>query len=322
MLKPILFHFRCVTSPTKPKFARSARSFTSNHLRLPLPSHLIINVLLSLLQLRLNASQLEEKRSHEAAVKEIQDQVEAEEDATKKEVLRVELAAREAKLNSLMDRFAKTTLEAAMSGEAPRVSQMRKQQLEAAAAAGAAAAAPVAPYGAAPGGGGSNYNPRYNPTQQYAGPNQRGGYQQQPQRGGFEHYNAGGRNYFPRGGRSAGGGRGGSGGRGGVPEWAQEEYPSRGGSGHRGGFDTSGGYRPAPGGGYGDTSDAGFFDQPSGGGAPRGRGGGGGGRGGGGGGRGRGGNYYDVFNPTGYSGGGRGVGGEINFDTFAGQDRY
>jgi uncharacterized membrane protein YgcG len=60
--------------------------------------------------------------------------------------------------------------------------------------------------------------------------------------------------------------------------------------------------------------------------AAMGRGGGGGGGGGGsrggGGGRGRGGNYYDVFNPTGYGGGGRGVGGEINFDTFAGQDRY
>ncbi len=277
------------------------------------------------MQLRLNASQLEEKRAHEAAVKEIQDQVEAEEDATKKEVLRVELAAREAKLNSLTERFAKSTLEAAMSGEAPRVSQMRKQQLEA-----AAAAAPVHAMGPYPVPGGqapqpgSNYNPRYNPTQQYAGPNanQRGGYQQQ--RGGFEHYNAGGRNYVPRGGR---GGRGG--GRGGTPEWAQEEYPTsgggggggRGGGGHRGGFDSSGGYRPAPGGGYGDTSDAGFFDQPSGaGGAPRG---GGGGRGGGRGGRGgRGGNYYDVFNPTGYSGAGRGVGGEINFDTFAGQDRY
>jgi hypothetical protein len=272
------------------------------------------------MQLRLNASQLEEKRAHEAAVKEIQDQVEAEEDATKKEVLRVELAAREAKLNSLTERFAKSTLEAAMSGEAPRVSQMRKQQLEA-----AAAAAPPQAMGQYPGGavavhpGGSNYNPRYNPTQQYAGPNQRGGYQQQ--RGGFEHYNAGGRNYVPRGGRGGrGGGRGG-----GVPEWAQDEYSAGrgGGGGHRGGFDSSGGYRPAPGGGYGDTSDAGFFDAPSGrGGRGGGGGGGGGGSRGGGGGRGRGGNYYDVFNPTGYGGGGRGVGGEINFDTFAGQDRY
>lgn len=218
------------------------------------------------LHLRLNASQLEEKRAHEAAVKEIEEQVEAEEDATKKEVLRVELAAREAKLNSLTERFAKTTLEAAMSGEAPRVSQMRKQQLEAAAAAPPPQIMGQYPGAAGGGGGGggalqgSNYNPRYNPTQQYAGPNQRGGYQQQ--HGGFEHYNAGGRNYVPRGGR---GGRGvGGGGRGGsTPEWAQEDYPAgRGGGGHRGGFDSSGGYRPAPGGGYGDTSDAGFFDQP------------------------------------------------------------
>jgi len=271
----------------------------------------------------LNASQLEEKRAHEAAVKEIEEQVEAEEDVTKKEVLRVELAAREAKLTSLTERFAKTTLEAAMSGEAPRVSQMRKQQLEA-----AAAAAPPQTMGQYPGGAGgggipqgSNYNPRYNPTQQYAGPNQRGGYQQQ-QYAGFEHYNAGGRNYVPRGGRGGrGAGRGGA-----TPEWAQEDYPAgRGGGGHRGGFDSSGEYRPASGGGYGDTSDAGFFDQPSGGGGGGSRGGGnrgGGGRGGGGHRGGRAGNYYDVFNPTGYGGGGRGVGGEINFDAFAGQDRY
>jgi len=289
--------------------------------RFPLTHYLIYYVYI--LQLRLNASQLEEKRAHEAAVKEIQEQVEAEEDVTKKEVLRVELATREAKLTSLTERFAKTTLEAAMSGEAPRVSQMRKQQLEA-----AAAAAPPQITGQYPGGAGggvaqgSNYNPRYNPTQQYAGPNQRGGYQQQQQQhGGFEHYNAGGRNYVPRGGR---GGRGAGRGGGATPEWAQEDYPAgRGGGAHRGGFDSSGGYRPAPGGGYGDTSDAGFFDQPSGGGGggSRGsRGGGGGNRGGRGG---RGGNYYDVFNPTGYGGGGgRGVGGEINFDMFAGQDRY
>ena len=290
------------------------------------------------MQLRLNASQLEEKRAHEAAVKEIEDQVAAEEDAAKKEVLRVELAARETKLNSLMERFAKVTLEAAMSGEAPRVSQLRRQQLEAAGGAPVPHAAPGGGYGQGPppaAGTGGHYNPRYNPTQQYAGSNnnQRGGYnQQQPTRGGFEHYNAGGRSYVPRGGGrgGAGGNGGGRGGRGGaLPEWAREEYPPAapvggggggGGGSYRGGYDSSKSYRPASGGGYGDTSDAGFFDQPSGGGGGggrgRGRGRGGGGRGGGGGG-----GYYDTFS-TGYSGGGRGVGGEIDFDTFSGQDRY
>lgn len=287
------------------------------------------------LQLRLNATQLEEKRAHEAAVKEIEDQVAIEEDAAKKEVLRVELTARETKLNSLMERFAKITLEAAMSGEAPRVSQLRRQQLEATGGVPPPHAAPA--FGAPPSAGtGGQYNPRYNPTQQYAGTNaQRGGYQQQ--RGGFEHYNAGGRSYVPRGGRSGGDGSGRGGGRG-LPEWAREEYPptggaptsggGRGGGGsYRGGYsDSAKSYRPASGGGFGDTSDAGFYDQPTGGygggggGRGRGRGRGGGGRGGGSGGGG--GGYYDSFS-SGYSGGGgRGVGGEIDFETFSGQDRY
>ena len=201
------------------------------------------------LHLRLNAQQLEEKREQEAAVKEIEDQIAAEEDAAKKEVLLVELSARETKLNSLMERFAKITLEAAMSGEAPRVSQLRRQQMEGAVAVGvgvggALGTMPHPPLptqqpqqqgfpGYYPAGGqqqqqSQQYNPRYNPTQQYAGPNQPrgGGASGYQQRGGFDHYNAGGRSYVPRGGGSGGGSRGGrgGGGRGGVPDWAKEEY--------------------------------------------------------------------------------------------------
>ena len=57
------------------------------------------------MQLRLNPTQLEEKRAHEGAVKEIQEQIDAEEDAGKKEVLAAELAARKGKLDSLMEGF-------------------------------------------------------------------------------------------------------------------------------------------------------------------------------------------------------------------------
>lgn len=58
-----------------------------------------------LVQLRLNPAQLEEKKSHEAAVKEIEDQIGAETDEKKKDILKVELAARQSKLDALMDRF-------------------------------------------------------------------------------------------------------------------------------------------------------------------------------------------------------------------------
>lgn len=58
-----------------------------------------------LVQLRLNPAQLEERKSHEAAVKEIEDQIGAEKDEKKKDILKVELAARQSKLDALMDRF-------------------------------------------------------------------------------------------------------------------------------------------------------------------------------------------------------------------------
>lgn len=57
------------------------------------------------MQLRLNPAQLEERKSHEAAVKEIEDQIGAEADEKKKDLLKVELAARQSKLDALMDRF-------------------------------------------------------------------------------------------------------------------------------------------------------------------------------------------------------------------------
>lgn len=217
----------------------------------------------------------------------------------------------------------KLTLETALSGEAPRVSQIRRQNAEAAQAQPQYLAQGHAP--------GQHYNQRYNPTQQYAGPPTRGGYQ----RAGFDHYQAGGRGgYQARGGPSRGGG---GGGRNSVPEWAREEYapPGIGGGGRgAGGFDQQGGYRGPTGAGYGD-SDAGFYDQPVGQQPPSGYGGGGSrgrgrgrGRGrdsynGAGGGGGGGGGYYDSF-AGGYGAppSGRGVGGEIEFDTFAGQDRY
>jgi hypothetical protein len=161
------------------------------------------------LHLRLNPAQLEERKSHEAAVKEIEDQIGAETDEKKKDILKVELAARQSKLDALMDRFVKMTIENAKSGEAPRMSHIRKSHAPQDHHHG-----PIPPPG---------YNQRYNPTQQYAG-GHRGGH-----RGG----SYGGRSgYVPvHGGQPVQRG-GGSGGRGGryneIPEWAKEEYVNMG----------------------------------------------------------------------------------------------
>ena len=257
----------------------------------------------------MNANQLEEKRAHELAVQEIEDQIAAEEDDAKKEVLKVELNARQEKLDALIERFAKTTLETALSGEAPRVSQMRRSQMDV--GAGGTIPNSVGPIQAPmpmPSHQG-HYNPRYNPTQHYAGPGQ---------------YSTAGRTsargfsgYVPRGGRHSGN-RGGQGGQhyaGGanapVPEWAQEEYGPPSGSTPSRSYPYE---RAANGsGGYLDSTDLGFYDQPVG--PPGGR-----GRG-----RGRGRGYYEATGGSAsYYGapGGPGVGGEIQFDTFAGQDRY
>lgn len=208
-------------------------------------------------------------------MKEIEDQIAAEADEKKRDLLQVELAARQSKLDALMDRFVQLTLENAKSGEAPRVSQMKKVQSDA--------------------GHGHHHhhsNPRYNPTQQQYSGSHRGGHRG----GGY-----GGR-YVPahgRGGRA--GGRYNSNNNASVPavpDWAKEEY-SGGNSQHQvGGLDSDGTFYDYPGqtGGYG-----------------RGRG------------RGRGYRPPQEQPPSSYYQGpypGRGVGGEIEFDTFSGQDRY
>lgn len=244
------------------------------------------------LHLRLNATQLEEKKSYEAAVKEIEDQIEAEEDESKKDVLRVEAAARQAKLDALMERFAKVTLETALSGEAPRVSQIRRAHGD------APPLPPAAPH---------QYNSRYNPTRdQYSTPG-RGAHG----RGGNS-YHSGGRGYSSRGGRGYY-----------TPEWARDDpalvygRPT-----HQPYMNDPSLPSPAV------SSDSDFYDNhhhynhQGSGHRPRGRGGARGGRGNGG--------YYDPFPPApGYSqrpygGPGRGVGGEIEFeDGFSvSQDRY
>ncbi|KAI8113760.1 hypothetical protein M9435_003752 [Picochlorum sp. BPE23] len=167
------------------------------------------------LHLRLTPAQHEEKKSHEAAVKEIEDQIEKESDEKKKDLLRVELRARVETLDALMERFVAMTLENAKSGDVPRVSQLRKVQHEMHQHERGGAAGVV-------------HQHRYKPTQQYTS---RHPGQQYTGRGG---------GHPPRGG---GGGRsgyvptpvdGGRYGRGGVPEWAHHQ-PGRGGGG--GGID-------------------------------------------------------------------------------------
>ncbi|WPT13780.1 hypothetical protein PSENEW3_00001619 [Picochlorum sp. SENEW3] len=170
------------------------------------------------LQLRLTPAQHEEKKSHEAAVKEIEDQIEKESDEKKKDLLRVELRARVETLDVLMERFVAMTLENAKSGDVPRVSQLRKVQHEVHQHERGGPAGVV-------------HQHRYKPTQQYTS---RHPGQQYTGRGG---------GHPPRGG---GGGRsgyvptpvdGGRYGRGGVAEWAHPPYhqPGRGGGGGGGG---------------------------------------------------------------------------------------
>jgi len=63
------------------------------------------------LHLRLTPEQNQERLSGEAAVKEIEDQINLEEDEKRKEILKVELEARKDKLDVLMEKFAKEVLE-------------------------------------------------------------------------------------------------------------------------------------------------------------------------------------------------------------------
>jgi len=252
------------------------------------------------LHLRLSPEQNQERMSHEAAVKEIEKQIEGESDEKKRDLLHVELKLRQDKLDDLMERFVNATLETAKSGEAPRMSHLRKLQQNQTLPFGPVEQVPGA---VAPGVGSQyQYNNRYNPTQQYHQQN-RGGHHQS-NRGGYQNRGA----YHNRGGKvghqyhqSRGGARGGhfQGIQQQIPEWAREEYSAH----------TSNGMIDQDGSFY----DVGFSR-----------------------GRGRqshhtgghrqqrdhiGNSVQDVFYQGPYPG--RGVGGEIEFDSlYPGQDRY
>ncbi|KAL4442924.1 hypothetical protein ABPG77_008415 [Micractinium sp. CCAP 211/92] len=267
------------------------------------------------LHLRLSGAQLEEKRQAEADIEETREALSLEEDQGKRTALEAQLAERQKKLDDLMETFAKVTLETALSGGAPRVSQIRQQQQLAQEQGGGVGGA-AGGYGQGRGG----YGQGQGQGQQYGG----GG-------GGF-----GGREFNEAGGRGGGGGGGGSRGfpryqeRGGFADSYQQ--PERQGSGRRGG-----GPR-LPEWALDDASDAGFYDAPAAtsafiasggfqGGA--GAGAGAGGRGGRGGrtnrsGSGGGGGFGGGFGSGGYS---RGLGGEFQFSEGdsgfgAGQDRF
>ena len=260
--------------------------------------------MLSLLQLRLNASQIEEKKSHEAAVKEIEEQIEAESDEKKKDLLRVELKARESKLDALMDRFVVRGVDIlvhmgvlswcmrdmVVHGESIMTSVLDveydiekcKVWRSPSSVPNEGEKPPVAVINTAPPPP-SGYSNRYNPTQQYAAGGYRGGHR-------------GRSGYVPV--QNAYGGRGGRGRSSQyVPDWAREEYmPANNQKGPPGAPDSEGA----------------FYDYP----LPQEHRGRGRGRGRGGGGREQSQHFYQGVLP------GRGVGGEIEFDSFSGQDRY
>lgn len=79
-------------------------------------------------RLRLSPQQLEEKSAAEAAVAETQSQLDKEQDETKCSALKVELQTRQEALEELLAKFENAALEAAMKGEAPRMSERRQQQ--------------------------------------------------------------------------------------------------------------------------------------------------------------------------------------------------
>lgn len=252
------------------------------------------------LHLRLSPEQNQERMSHEAAVKEIEKQIEGESDEKKRDLLQVELKLRQDRLDALMERFVNATLETAKSGEAPRMSHLRKMQQHQTLPFGAVEQAPgVVAYGV---GSQHQQNNRYNPTQQYHLQN-RGGHHQS-NRGGYQ--NRGG--YNNRGGKvgqpyhqSRGGARGGrsQGIQQQIPEWAREEYSNhqsngmidQDGSAYDVGFSRGRGRQSHHGGGQRQHRDH------------------------------TGNSAQDVFYQGPFPG--RGVGGEIEFDSlYPGQDRY
>ena len=107
-------------------------------------------------QLRLNAEQVEQKQEREAAVKDVEEQLALEDDESKKGVLAAELAARQQELDTLVQEFERVAVEAAKSGEGPRVSQLRRQAgMEGGAGPAAAGAGHNGGSGGGRGGGGS-----------------------------------------------------------------------------------------------------------------------------------------------------------------------
>lgn len=255
------------------------------------------------LHLRLTPEQNQERMSHEAAVKEVQQQIDGETDEKKKDLLQVELDARQKKLDELMEQFVHVTLEHAKSGEAPRMSQLRKQQQEQVhVAPGYTTVPPVAqqPF----------YSNRYNPTQQYHQNSQgRGGYSQGGKGGhtshGRGHYNTNNSNNNTSSGMTTRGGRTGVGmqrGRGyhGHPnqhgqDW--EEYSAEMGDAGETTYDTQSRQYLARGVRQGRQQHSGGIQRQI---------------------------PTSLTGDAFYQGPfpGRGVGGEIEFDSFTGQDRY
>ncbi|BDA40634.1 hypothetical protein COCOBI_01-2870 [Coccomyxa sp. Obi] len=180
-------------------------------------------VLKEKLALRLTPDQLEAKKALEAAVEEVKQDLEVEEDADKQDALKVELKDRERKLEGLMEQFEKLAVERAKSGEiGVRPSERRRQAEEAQLAAGGF-----------PGGRPDAYGSQG--------------------RGGFS---GGGRGFAGRGGYDYGNG-GQRGGRGGGYRYDSYQQAEGGyGSNYRetGGYDNYGqaGYTPAP--SYGDNN--------------------------------------------------------------------
>jgi hypothetical protein len=79
------------------------------------------------LHLRLERAEREQKEAAEAAVKDVEDELSAEQDPDKQTALKAELSDRQSKLDELMQGFEKMAIERAKSGGAPRVSERRAQ---------------------------------------------------------------------------------------------------------------------------------------------------------------------------------------------------
>ncbi|KAL3140073.1 hypothetical protein ABBQ38_004353 [Trebouxia sp. C0009 RCD-2024] len=144
------------------------------------------------INLRLDPEQNDQKRAAEEAVKEVEDELEAETDESKLEALKAEVAGRKEKLSTLIDGFQKMAMEKAKAGGGMRPSERRAQQMLQQGPGG---------YGDQPNGGGSyegrgggrgGYGGDYGNTRARPEPSA-GGYQAAPQYGGgYDSYGAGG----------------------------------------------------------------------------------------------------------------------------------